>query len=62
VAKKNTMRTRKLILLLLGGIIISSLITGGCKSKKPMQARQIPLEDFFKNPDKARYQISPDGK
>lgn len=27
-----------------------------------MQARQIPLEDFFKNPEKSRYQISPDGK
>ncbi|HNW72142.1 MAG: S9 family peptidase [Bacteroidales bacterium] len=27
-----------------------------------MQVRQIPLEDFFKNPEKARYQISPDGK
>ncbi|MCK9421036.1 MAG: S9 family peptidase [Bacteroidales bacterium] len=27
-----------------------------------MQVRQIPLEDFFKNPEKARFQISPDGK
>ena len=27
-----------------------------------MQVRQIPLEDFFKNPEKSRYQISPDGK
>ncbi|MEI7897741.1 MAG: S9 family peptidase [bacterium] len=35
---------------------------GGCNPKKPMQAKQIPLEDFFKNPDKSRYQISPDGK
>jgi len=23
---------------------------------------QIPLEDFFKNPEKSAYQISPDGK
>ena len=23
--------------------------------------REIPLEDFFKNPDKSSYQISPDG-
>ena len=56
------MRTTKLLCLLMGGFIISSLFLGGCKPKKPMQARQIPLEDFFKNPEKARYQISPDGK
>ena len=30
--------------------------------KKPMLAKQIPLEDFFKNPEKNGYQISPDGK
>lgn len=30
--------------------------------KKPMTAKQIPLEDFFKNPEKNGYQISPDGK
>jgi dipeptidyl aminopeptidase/acylaminoacyl peptidase len=46
----------------MGGLIISSLMLGGCKPNKPMQARQIPLEDFFKNPEKSRYQISPDGK
>ncbi|MFH1160188.1 MAG: S9 family peptidase, partial [bacterium] len=37
------------------------MLMGGCKNK-PMQARQIPLEDFFRNPEKTRYQISPDGK
>ena len=26
-----------------------------------MIAKQIPLEDFFKNPEKSSYQISPDG-
>jgi len=56
------MKAKSIISLLLGGIIISSLMLGGCKPKKPMQVRQIPLEDFFKNPEKARYQISPDGK
>ncbi len=56
------MRTKTLFYLLLGGLTISALFMGGCKSKKPVQARQIPLEDFFKNPEKARYQISPDGK
>jgi len=39
-----------------------SAILGGCQNKKSSQVRQIPLEDFFKNPEKARYQISPDGK
>jgi len=38
-----------------------SMIMGGCDNK-PMQAKQIPLEDFFKNPEKSRYRISPDGK
>jgi len=56
------MRTKTLLYLLMGGLISTALLMGGCKSKKPMQARQIPLEDFFKNPEKSRYQISPDGK
>jgi len=56
------MRTRLFLCLFIGGLIGFSLIVGGCKPKKPMQVRQIPLEDFFKNPEKARYQISPDGK
>ncbi len=30
--------------------------------KKEMTVRQIPLEDFFKNPEKSSYKISPDGK
>jgi len=47
-----------LFVVVLSGL---SMLLGGCK-EKPMQARQIPLEDFFKNPDKSRYRISPDGK
>jgi dipeptidyl aminopeptidase/acylaminoacyl peptidase len=36
---------------------------GGCKQKNEiMTAKQIPLEDFFKNPEKSGYQLSPDGK
>jgi len=56
------MRNRTFLLILLGGVISASFILGGCKQQKPVMARQIPLEDFFKNPEKARYQISPDGK
>jgi len=56
------MKNRLFLYLLLAGIFTSSIFLGGCKQNKPMQVRQIPLEDFFKNPEKARYQISPDGK
>ena len=56
------MKNRTFFYILLGGLISTSLLLGGCTPKKPVQARQIPLEDFFKNPEKARYQISPDGK
>ena len=31
-------------------------------AQKTMKTKQIPLEDFFKNPEKNSYQISPDGK
>ncbi|MCB0805366.1 MAG: S9 family peptidase [Bacteroidales bacterium] len=41
-----------------------SLFLGSCNNaeKPPMKAKLIPLEDFFKNPEKSSYQISPDGK
>ncbi len=41
-----------------------ALLAGSCTNapKPPMKAKLIPLEDFFKNPEKSRYQISPDGK
>lgn len=39
------------------------LLAANCTNteKKPMTAKQIPLEDFFKNPEQTSYQISPDG-
>lgn len=44
-------------------VVLGAILTGGCDNlnKKPMKAKQIPLEDFFKNPEKANYQISPNG-
>jgi len=41
-----------------------ALLAGSCNNaeKAPMKAKLIPLEDFFKNPEKSSYQISPDGK
>ena len=35
------------------------LVTTGLASEVNAQ---VPLEDFFKNPDQVGYQISPDGK
>lgn len=56
------MKTKLLLYFLAGGLISTLLFAGGCKQNKPMHVRQIPMEDFFKNPEKSRYQISPDGK
>lgn len=51
--------------LIIAVFFISSLFNAGCKTEKKdnkiMKAKQIPLEDFFKNPEKNSYQISPDG-
>lgn len=55
------MRTRTLLFIAIMAIPVIGMLSS-CKDKKPAQARQIPLEDFFKNPEKTRYQISPDGK
>ncbi|MEZ5195830.1 MAG: S9 family peptidase [Bacteroidales bacterium] len=40
-----------------------AILIGSCTNspKAPMKAKQIPLEDFFKNPEKSGYQISPNG-
>jgi dipeptidyl aminopeptidase/acylaminoacyl peptidase len=55
------MKTRIMFNLLMAVMLGMGIFLGGCK-EKPMQAKQIPLEDFFKNPEKSRYRISPDGK
>lgn len=48
------------ILLMMALFLLGSY---GCKPKEgKMTAKQIPLEDFFKNPEKSNYQLSPDGK
>ena len=48
--------------ILLSMLLIAFLIgTTGC-NRTTVQNEIIPLEDFFKNPEKARFQISPDGK
>lgn len=45
--------------LIVMSMIIALLVNGVSASG---QVREIPLEDFFKNPEKAGYQISPNGK
>ena len=42
-----------MIMLILAGLSVNSNV---------MAQNQIPLEDFFKNPEKTYFQISPDGK
>ena len=63
------MKTKNLIAwalsLALTGILFVSCAEqqkGSSKSKNEMSVRQIPIEDFFRNPEKSSYKISPDGK
>lgn len=51
--------------LLLISFAIVSIYSCNCdhqKDSKILKAKQIPLENFFKNPDKSAYQISPNGE
>lgn len=57
------MRLKHLFILALGMGVLGAC-EGGEKTDTAMQTteiRKIPLEDFFKNPEKSQYQISPDG-
>ncbi|HSN50085.1 MAG TPA: prolyl oligopeptidase family serine peptidase, partial [Bacteroidales bacterium] len=57
------MKNRFLLSILTAGLLVPVIPAfQSCKPAKPAQARQIPVEEFFKNPEKTRYQISPDGK
>jgi dipeptidyl aminopeptidase/acylaminoacyl peptidase len=60
----NTLKIMKPLKIFSAATMLVSglLLVAGCTQQKPMeQVRQIPLEDFFKNPDKASYRISPGG-
>ena len=57
---------RRIYVLLSLAIVMGGLNSCDCdqaKDKKAeiVKAKQIPLENFFKNPEKSSYQISPDG-
>lgn len=43
-------------------ILIALLMNISLKTQANAQVNEIPLRDFFKNPEKTGYQISPDGK
>ena len=46
---------KKINLVIVASMFISlALLVGSCTNttKAPMKAKQIPLEDFFKNPEK----------
>jgi len=49
------------LFMLAGGLILTFLFSIFV-NQNAMAQKQIPLEDFFKNPEKTSYQISPDGK
>jgi dipeptidyl aminopeptidase/acylaminoacyl peptidase len=52
------------------GLSIAAITLGGCSGEQKTETSEmpkatapiIPLQDFFKNPERASYQISPDGK
>ncbi len=63
-SKNKLMKFTNYLLVL--AVFLGSILSVGCdiekKDDKIMKAKKIPLEDFFKNPEKTSYQISPDGK
>ena len=55
------MRTKSLFFCALA-LAAFLLIGYGCTSKQITPARQYAVEDFFRNPEKANFSLSPDGK
>ncbi len=56
---------KKLNLIFILTLIFGIMILGSCDESNSgitEKAKKIALEDFFKNPEKTSYQISPDGK
>lgn len=43
-------------------ILIAFIMNISLKTQATAQVKELPLRDFFKNPEKTGYQISPDGK
>ena len=51
---------KPLVHFLLTGTIAAGFVAG--TTDVYAQTKQIPMRDFFKNPQEAGHQISPDGK
>ena len=57
------MKTLTKIKLTMAGLISITMMLSSCNQKtKDKEAKLIPLKDFFRNPEKSAYKISPDGK
>ena len=52
----------KRTILFLPVLLAMMLAVGGCKKAPVVPARQYAVEDFFRNPEKSGFQLSPDGK
>jgi len=50
---RTHLRAATILMVMMAGVFVNSNV---------MAQKQIPLEDFFKNPEKTSFQISPDGK
>jgi dipeptidyl aminopeptidase/acylaminoacyl peptidase len=55
---RKTIMMRKMLF----NVLAMAFIAGVFVNSNVMAQKQIPLEDFFKNPEKTYFQISPDGK
>lgn len=53
---------KKLHFALLTGTFLAVILLNLFSNQQLMSQNLIPLEDFFRNPEKTAYQISPDGK
>lgn len=55
------MRSKNFLFLMVAALMATTLLLTSCKSNKVEKAPLIPLKDFFKNPERTAYKISPDG-
>ncbi len=63
IPKTQTIMKKQLLYVAVAiGFTGAAFTLGSCGPKKEAAAKLIPMEDFFRNPEKTAYQISPDGK
>jgi len=62
------MKQKTNLLLMVIGVFVTSLFIGACGNSEKndkeeiVKAEKVTIENFFKNPDKSGYKISPNGK